>query len=103
MPQTARARHPHLPAVTLNSDGNRHPVQNTLTVFTLVAGLAAAVTGFIVAQHLVATMLGAAALVIGMYVQLISATRQQRMLIVTGLVAGFVGIALGLAHGGFAP
>jgi hypothetical protein len=41
--------------------------------------------------------------VVGLYSQLISATREQRMLIVTGLIAGFVGVALGLAHGGFAP
>jgi hypothetical protein len=54
-----------------------------------------------VAQHLPATVLGVIALVIGLYSQLVSATREQRMLIVAGLVAGFVGVALGLAHGGF--
>ena len=32
---------------------------------------------------------------------LVSATREQRVLIVTGMIAGFVGLALGLAHGGF--
>jgi uncharacterized membrane protein len=92
-----------LPHVTLNSDGRRHPVENTLTAFTLVAGLLAFATGWIVTQHMVATALGAASLVVGLYSQLVSATREQRMLIVTGLVAGFVGVALGLAHGGFAP
>jgi uncharacterized membrane protein HdeD (DUF308 family) len=104
MPQAARARpRPRLPHFTLNSDGRRHPVENVLSVFTLVAGVVAFVTGFIVTQHMVATALGAAALVVGLYSQLISATREQRMLIVTGLVAGFVGVALGLAHGGFTP
>lgn len=104
MPQTARARaHVRLPHVTLNTDGKRHPVENTLTVFTLVAGLVAFATGWIVSQHLVATALGVAALAVGLYAQMMSATREQRMLIVTGLVAGFVGVALGLAHGGFAP
>jgi uncharacterized membrane protein HdeD (DUF308 family) len=102
MPQAARAR-PHLPHVTLNGDGRRHPVENTLAVFTLVAGIVAFAAGWIVAQHLLATSLGAVALVVGLYSQLISATREQRMLIVTGLIAGFVGVALGLAHGGFAP
>ena len=92
-----------LPHVTLNSDGRRHPVENTLTAFTLVAGLLAFATGWIVTQHMVATALGAASLVVGLYSQLVTATREQRMLIVTGLVAGFVGIALGLAHGGFTP
>jgi hypothetical protein len=104
MPQAARAR-PHLrfPHVTLNSDGRRHPVENTLAVFSLVAGIVAFAAGWIVTQHLLATSLGAAALVVGLYSQLISATREQRMLIVTGLIAAFVGVALGLAHGGFAP
>jgi uncharacterized membrane protein HdeD (DUF308 family) len=104
MPQATRARpHPRLPHVTLNSDGRRHPVENAFCAFTLVAGLAAFATGFIVTQHMLATLLGAAALVVGLYSQLMSATREQRMLIVTGLVAGFVGVALGLAHGGFTP
>lgn len=104
MPQAARARpNPRVPHVTLNSDGRRHPVENTLTVFTLLAGLVAFATGWIVTEHLAATVLGVAALVVGLYSQLVSATREQRMLIVTGLVAGFVGVALGLAHGGFTP
>jgi hypothetical protein len=104
MPQATRARpRPRLPHITLNSDGRRHPVENGLSAFTLVAGLAAFATGFIVTQHMVATVLGAGALVVGLYSQLVSATREQRMLIVTGLVAGFVGVALGLAHGGFTP
>jgi putative effector of murein hydrolase len=68
-----------------------------------VAGLIAFATGWVVTQHLLATVLGAVALAVGLYSQLVSATREQRMLIVTGLVAGFVGIALGLAHGGFTP
>jgi hypothetical protein len=104
MPQAAGARpNVRLPHVTLNSDGRRHPLENALTVFTLVAGLIAFATGWIVTQHMLATVLGAAALAVGLYSQLVSATREQRMLIVTGLVAGFVGIALGLAHGGFTP
>jgi hypothetical protein len=30
-----------------------------------------------------------------------SATTEQRTLLVTGIIAGFVGFALGIAHGGF--
>ncbi len=101
--ERARRRLPHL---TLNTDGQRHPVENVLTLFTLVAGLVACVIGFlanyVVAQpwaH-IATWLGLAALLVGLYSQLVSATRQERMLIVTGLVAAFVGLALGLGNGG---
>lgn len=85
----------------LNTDGRRHPLENGLAVFTLGAGIAAFALGFIVIAHMAAAVIGLAALVVGMYAQLISATRPERMIIVTGLVAAFVGLAMGLAHGGF--
>jgi hypothetical protein len=93
----------------LNSDGRRHPVENILTIFTLLAGLASFVLGMIVrnvpsaaaALHIIATSTGLAAMLVGLYAQLVSATREQRILIVTGIIAGFVGLALGLSKGGF--
>ena len=104
---TAGRARPRLPHLTLNTDGQRHPVENVLTLFTLAGGLAACVIGFlanyVVTQpwaHIVATWLGLAALLVGLYSQLVSATRNERMLIVTGLVAAFVGLCLGLANGG---
>jgi hypothetical protein len=102
MPQAAgtRSRVPH---VTLNSDGQRHPLENGLAVFTLVTGVVSFATGWVVSQHMIATITGAASLLVGLYAQLISATRAERMVIVTGLVAAFVGAALGIAHGGFTP
>jgi len=39
-------------------------------------------------------------LLVGLYAQMMSATREQRILIVTGMIGAFVGLALGLAHGG---
>jgi hypothetical protein len=100
MPQAASARpRSHL---SLNSDGQRHPVENSLAVFTLIAGVAAFAVGWKVSLHLLATVLGGASLLVGLYAQLISVTREERMIIVTGLVAAFVGAALGIAHGGFA-
>lgn len=101
MPNVARA-HPHLPHVTLNSDGRPHPLLNTLTLITLVFGTVSFALGFVVRAHLAASLLGLVALVIGLYAQMISETREERMLIVTGLVAAFVGVSLGFAHGGFA-
>jgi hypothetical protein len=104
MPRAAGTRsRPHLPSITLNSDGERHPLENGLAVFTLIAGLAAFAAGWVVSLHVLATVLGIAALAVGLYAQMISATRPERMIIVTGLVAAFVGTALGLAHGGFYP
>jgi hypothetical protein len=96
--------------LTLNDDGQRHPVENSLSVFTLVGGLVACVLGFLAYQdvsgawtHVGATWLGLIVLVVGLPAQLFSATRSERMLIVTGLVAAFVGVCLGLAHGGLLP
>jgi hypothetical protein len=92
----------------LNSDGRRHPVENALAVFVLLDGIASFVLSIVLRNsatggHLLAivtAITGVAALLIGLYAQMVSATREQRVLIVTGIIAGFVGVALGLAHGG---
>ena len=92
----------------LNSDGQPHPVQNVLTVLILILGLVSFVLGMIIrnahtgaAVIITATVTGLIACLVGLYVQMISATRNQRILIVTGIIAGFVGLALGLSKGGF--
>jgi uncharacterized membrane protein HdeD (DUF308 family) len=92
----------------LNTDGQRHPVQNALAIFTLVSGLIAFVLGLIVrnanpgaAVHIIATATGLAALLVGLCVQMVSATRNQRVILVTGMIAGFVGLAIGVSRGGF--
>ena len=92
----------------LNSDGQPHRVVNILTVFTLIVGLISFALGMIVrnahtgaAVVIIATATGLVACLVGLYVQMISATREQRILIVTGMIAGFVGLAIGLSKGGF--
>jgi hypothetical protein len=92
----------------LNSDGRPHPVENALTIFTLVAGLVSFVLGLVVrnahtgpAVHIIATATGLAAMLLGLYLQMVSSTREQRVLIVAGIIAGFVGLAIGLSRGGF--
>jgi hypothetical protein len=103
VPNDTRIRpNANLPRLTLNTDGKPHPLENALTLFTLVAGLVSFGLGFIVSAHLAATVLGLAGFGIGLYAQLISATRAERMLIVVGVTAAFVGLGLGIAHGGFA-
>ena len=109
MAGTVRTRS-RLPHVTLNSDGQPHLLVNILTIFTLVVGLVSFVLGLIIrnvpsadskAMALTAAVTGLVCLLVGLYAQMISATREQRILIVTGLIAGFVGLALGLGFGGF--
>jgi hypothetical protein len=97
VPDTLRT-HQYL---TLNDDGLRHPRENALALFTLTAGISAFVLGFIVVAHFPAVILGLLALFVGLYDQLISATRNERIVIMAGVVAAFVGAGLGFAHGGF--
>ena len=56
MPEATEAAKPQSSArqlrLTLNSDGQRHPVENALTIFAFVAGIVAFATGLIVRQHL---------------------------------------------------
>ena len=92
----------------LNSDGQPHPLENIMTIFVLVDGLVSFVLGMIVrnahtgaAVHIIATATGLVAILIGLYAQMVSATREQRVLIVAGMIAGFVGLAIGLSRGGF--
>ena len=94
----------------LNSDGQAHPVQNILTIVTLVVGLVSFVLGLVIRNAhtsavviIITTATGLVSCLIGLYVQMISATREQRVLIVTGIIAGFVGLAIGLSQGGFVP
>jgi ammonia channel protein AmtB len=92
----------------LNSDGQPHPVQNILTIVTLVVGLVSFVLGLVIrnahtsaAVIVIATATGLVSCLIGLYVQMISSTREQRILIVAGIIAGFVGLAIGRSRGGF--
>ena len=93
----------------LNTDGQPHPVENILTILTLVTGLVSFVLGLIVrnvsrhrsAVHHHRDRHRAGLVLVGLYVQMVSSTRNQRVLIVTGIIAGFVGLAIGLSKGGF--
>jgi hypothetical protein len=72
-----------------------------LAFFTLIAGIAAFATGLIVRDHLIGTIVGIVAFGTGLFTQMMSATREQRIIIVAGLIAAFVGMGLAIAHGGF--
>jgi hypothetical protein len=99
----------HSSRLSLNSDGRSHPLLNAATIFTFIAGLGAFVLGMLLRYDsgtghgvaIAAAAIGLASLLVGLVGQMVSATRQERILLVTGMVAGFVGLALGLAHGGF--
>lgn len=97
------------PRLSLNSDGRSHPLLNAASIFTLIIGLASFALGLFIradpgsghAMAIVSAVTGLAALAVGLFTQMVSATREERMIIVVGIIAGFIGLALGLAHGGF--
>jgi hypothetical protein len=96
------------PRFSLNSDGQPHPLLNAAAVFTLVVGLVAFGLGMYLRYGSVSTALAVAAsvtglvsILVGLTGQMLSATREERIILVVGMVAGFVGLAMGLAHGGF--
>jgi hypothetical protein len=78
-----------------------YPLIWTAAGYTLIAGVVSMVLGLLSLTHILGTILGVTAFVIGLTAQMLSATRIERMVIVTGVVAAFVGMGIGFAHGGF--
>jgi uncharacterized membrane protein HdeD (DUF308 family) len=109
MAGTAEGTKPRRSArITINSDGRPHPLLNAASAFTLVIGLISFALGLLLrggpsnqtAWAVTASVTGLACLLVGLLTQMLSATREQRIITVTGLIAGFVGLCLGMAHGG---
>ncbi len=82
---------------------------NAASFFILIVGLVSFALGLFLrtgpssahAWAVVAAVTGLAGLLVGLFAQMMSATREERVIIVTGIIAAFIGLALGLAHGGF--
>jgi vacuolar-type H+-ATPase subunit I/STV1 len=110
MAGTVRTSKPRaLSRLNLNSDGRSHPLLNVACFLTLIVGLLSFALGLFLrtgpsSVHMwavVASATGLAAMLVGLFCQMMSATREERIVLVTGILAGFVGLALGLSHGGF--
>ncbi|GAA0916724.1 hypothetical protein GCM10009560_12120 [Nonomuraea longicatena] len=89
--------------LALNSDGRSHPVENALAIATFVIGLVAFVSIFFPGGHVIGCWAGTLGFVMGFYSQYLSVTTGERVLNIMGIVASFVGVALGIARGGFLP
>jgi hypothetical protein len=92
------ARKPH---VTLNTDGQHHPRENTLAFIALGLGIISTLTAFNRDWHFIGTLTGLLGLAVGLYDQFISATRAERLVIIPAVVASAFGLIMGIAHGGF--
>jgi hypothetical protein len=98
----------HFPRLSLNSDGQPHPLLNAASFFVLVVGLFSFAIGLFLRTGpsgghtwaIVGAVTGLVGLLLGLFCQMMSATREERVVIVTGIIAAFIGLALGLAHGG---
>ena len=91
----------HLPHLTLNTDGRRHPLANTMTSLTVILGAIAILCAFDPDLHVIGSWVGMAGTVIGFYAQLISETTAERFINVIFIGAAFAGWGFGMAHGGF--
>lgn len=109
MAGTMRTGRPgRVPRLNLNSDGRPHPLLNVTSFFILVVGLLSFALGLFLrtgpsGSHtwaVVGALTGLAGLLIGLFAQMMSATREERVIIVAGIIASFIGLALSLAHGG---
>jgi hypothetical protein len=70
-------------------------------VITLAGGVIAFVSGVVHDGHFVAVCVGIVTFLFGLYSQLVSATTAERWVNVIGIGLAFVGLGLGLSHGGF--
>lgn len=101
--------HQRVSHLSLDSDGHPHVLENVLAVSVLAIGIASFVLGLVVRNDpaagfglaVAAAVTGLYSLLVGLWAQMMSSTRNERVVIMAGIIAGFVGLALGLAHGGF--
>jgi hypothetical protein len=94
-------RKPHVPHVTLNTDGQRHPRENAIISVAAACGVVALAFAAFSGLHAPGTWIGLIGIITGFYAQYISATTAERMVNVVFLGMAAVGFALNMAHGGF--
>ncbi len=82
------------------TDGQPHPLQDTLMAVTLVLGALAFVSAMFHNLHLLSSWTGLVGILTGGYGQYISVTTRERFVLIIGLGASAVGFFLGMAHGG---
>ncbi|MFI6848676.1 hypothetical protein OG535_19710 [Kitasatospora sp. NBC_00085] len=87
--------------LTLNTDGHRHPRENTLVGITALLGVLAFTTSFFHGLHAVSSWTGLFGVVTGLWGQFVSVTTAERFVLMITIVASAWGLYLGIARGGF--
>jgi hypothetical protein len=90
-----------MPSVLPHRHARQHQRETSLAAITIVGGLIAIIAGVIHAGHFIAVCVGLTTAVFGLYSQLVSATTSERGGNVIGIGLAFLGLGLGLSHGGF--
>ena len=91
---------PHIPHLSQPAD-ERHPLEAALAGIGFTLGLIAVFTAPAESLHVITAWFGAAAVVVSATAQMVSATTRERWFCIVGLVSGAVGVAFGLANGGW--
>ncbi|MEV0582498.1 hypothetical protein [Nonomuraea sp. NPDC050310] len=99
MPHVFQPSEPERFRVDLSGRG----IESILAFAALGLGLIAFVATFFPGGYVVASWAGTLGFGVGLYSQYISESTFQRSLNVVGMVASFIGVALGIARGGFLP
>ena len=86
--------------LTFNTDGRPHPLANTLVAVTVVLGGIAIIASAFNSLHLLSSWTGLAGIFTGGYGQFVSATTEERFVLIIGLGMAAVGFYIGMAHGG---
>jgi hypothetical protein len=97
---TTAARPQHRHHFILNTDGKRHPLENSASIVSLALGVLAAVCAFMPSMHVLGVWSGGAGLAVGGWSQMISATTAERLVNVIAVTLSGIGLLFGLAHGG---
>jgi hypothetical protein len=75
--------------------------ENVLAGLTLAFGAVSTLCAFVPAWHVPGSWTGITGLVLGAVAQMASTSTAQRWVIVPGWVLAFIGLAVGIANGGF--
>ncbi|GLY78224.1 hypothetical protein [Actinoallomurus iriomotensis] len=92
---------PHQRPVHHRAHPHEYQREASLAFVTIVGGVIAFVCGAVHPTHFIAVCVGIVTVVFGLYSQLVSATTAERWVNVIGLGLAFLGLGLGLRHGGF--